>query len=308
MKTSILSFLDSSMLSCKFLLTLLQLLQTWIRRHAHFLPMSEVHRCFISQFNWAREADSIFFKMQTTIVLIWLLSFFSCSSCNLILMSWWMISELKEKRTRKALFNFHSNSSIGPSHKELYCWKQIFNNVRRLFKHSFQVSLPFLYARSLKITVTTANFSQNWFFISTCNCFLFFLYALIQVTTWVFLQKRNEICQKISNMRAKKLFSIFTVINSTCPSLCRTRKCIVWSKCLIMCKGFLGTFFRCLFYFRGWVCLDVVAKPYHPVLQVDVNVSKVKSFFNYISIKWPKANSKNNMVPHFFTKKSFHFS
>jgi hypothetical protein len=29
--------------------SLLQLLQTWIRRHArpHFLPMSEVHRCFI---------------------------------------------------------------------------------------------------------------------------------------------------------------------------------------------------------------------------------------------------------------------
>ena len=45
-----------------------------------------------------------------------------------------------------------------------------------------------------------------------------------------------------------------------------------------MCKGFLGTFFNCLFYFRGWVCLDVVAKPNHPVLRGDVNadVSKVK--------------------------------
>ena len=82
----------------------------------------------------------------------------------------------------------------------------------------------------------------------------------------------------------KRLFSIFTV---SFPLVLSTRKCIVWSKCLIMCKGFLGTFFRCLFYFRGWVCLDVVAKPNHPVLRGDVNadVSKVKSFF----IKWPKA-------------------
>jgi len=60
----------------------------------------------------------------------------------------------------------------------------------------------------------------------------------------------------------------FHSISST--SLFHARKFIVWSKYSITCKGFLGTF-------PGvsslLVCFNVVAKPYHPVLQDDLNAS-----------------------------------
>ena len=44
-----------------------------------------------------------------------------------------------------------------------------------------------------------------------------------------------------------RLFSTFTV---TVPLVLPTRKCIVWSKCLITCEGFLSTLSKYLFPFK----------------------------------------------------------
>ena len=101
-----------------------------------------------------------------------------------------------------------------------------------------------------------------------------FLVRLIGIRDWesYFLQKiwNNDI--RIWELKEKrsthKALYNFHSISST--SLFHARKFIVWSKYSITCKGFLGTF-------PGvsslLVCFNVVAKPYHPVLQDDLNAS-----------------------------------
>ena len=80
----------------------------------------------------------------------------------------------------------------------------------------------------------------------------------------------------------------FHSISST--SLFHARKFIVWSKYSITCKGFLGTFSRCLFSFGPLVCFNVVTKPYHPVLQDDLNASIWLYPLKMSTVKWNLLN------------------